>query len=273
MVRSVKFVIMKTKYSLNSFRLLRFMFLILLLFQVKGWGQISSGEIKPTKVEKVKGERSERVKRAYEADTVAPTLVYLTGAAQYSYRKFEDLSVYSIYTQEREEKSTYNGGVALGMIMPLNNRLSIDAGLSYFGQGEVYQFEDALTDSSFSYRNVYDEVGIPLKLRCTFGNRFQLYGYAGLMPVNILAIRRTSVYSKPDGSVVDLGKSLVKEGFTAFNLVALGGLGVNYFINAFGFHLSAGYTRHLMNTYSENTFKRTHFMYGIGLNLGIQVKI
>lgn len=261
---------MKIKYSLNSVHLLRFALLFLTLCQVNGWAQISGGEIKPDKLKKEKGER---VKHDYIADTTAPTLVYLSGLAQYSYRRFEDQSVYSIYRLEKDETSTFNGGISLGMIMPLNNRLAIDAGLSYFEQGEVYNFEDALTDSTYSYRKVYQEAGIPLKLRYTYGNQFQFFGYVGVMPVNILEIHQTTSYSKPDGTSVDLGKTRIKDGFTAFNLVALGGLGVNYFFNDWGIHLNAGYSRHLLNTYSENTFKRTHYMYGIGLNLGIQVKI
>lgn len=269
---------MKIKYSLNSRIFFQFLVLAMAFFQFNAHAQISGGEIKPEKekVEKEKGEKGEkspREKKPFVKDSIPSTYVYLEGMGQYTFRSFEDLSVYKIYKQEIDEQAIFASGFSLGLIMPLGKGFALDAGLTYFGTGESYTFSANDSDSSFHYKKLYHQAGIPLLLRYTIGNRLQFYGFAGLTPLNILSIRYSSNYATAEGSSVDLGLKTIKDEFTTFNLMASGGLGVNYlFNNNWGIHLSAAYRRHLLNTYSESTFRRDHHIYGIGLNLGVQMK-
>lgn len=261
---------MKIKYSLNSTLLIHFFLLCIAFFNVDSFAQISGGEIKPDKSSK---EKAEREKSVFVADSVPATSVYVSFMGQYAFRNFEDKSVYSIYDQELNEKPIFANGYTVGLVLPLSEHFGLDAGVSYFNNGEAYLFEDEMTDSSFSYKNVYTQFGIPLKLRYTVGNRFQFFGFAGITPLNIINIRRTSSYIRANGASIDLGKTTIKNGFTTFNLMASGGLGLNYYFNSWGVHLTTEYRRHLLNTYSESTFKREHFMYGFAVNLGLQLKI
>lgn len=263
---------MKVKYSLNQRVFFQLLFFVLGFTYYSATAQISGGEIKPDKQKRKKDDKSPRIKQPFMMDSIPATYIYVEALGQYAFRSFEDLSVYSIYKQEVDEKPIYTTGYSLGLVMPLGKGFALDAGLTFFGSGESYTFSTTDSDSTFYYKKVYQQAGIPFKLRYTVGSRFQFYGYAGLTPLNILSIRYTSDYSKADGSSVDLGLVIKKDEFTTFNLMASGGIGLNYLFNSWGFHLSAEYRKHLMNTYSESTFKRNHFIYGIGLNLGFQLK-
>ena len=44
--------------------------------------------------------------------------------------------------------------------MPLAGPISLDAGLTYFGHGEAYNYEDPQSDSVFNYTNVYMQIGV-----------------------------------------------------------------------------------------------------------------
>lgn len=268
------FVYMKIKYSLNRRIFFQILMLLLAFFQFNLHAQISGGEIKPEK-EKEKGEKdtkAPREKSVFMNDSVPATYFYIEGMGQYTFRAFEDLSVYDIYKQEINEQAIFASGISLGLTMPLGKGFGLDAGVTYFGTGESYAFSAADSDSAFNYKKVYHQAGIPLSLRYTIGNRLQLYGFAGLTPLNILSIRYTSGYANATGSTTDLGVKTIKDEFTTFNLMASGGLGLNYLFNGWGVHVSAAYRRHLLNTYSESTFRRSHYMYGIGLNVGMQFK-
>ena len=266
------FVNMTFKYSLNQRVFFQIFFLVLGFTHFSATAQISGGEIKPDKEKREKGDKSPRIKQPFMMDSIPATYIYVEALGQYTFRSFEDLSVYSIYKQEVDEKPIYTTGYSLGLVMPLLKGFAIDAGLTFFGTGESYAFAATDSDSAFNYKKVYQQAGIPFKLRYTVGNRLQFYGFAGLTPLNILAIRYTSDYSTADGSSVDLGLMSKKDEFTTFNLMVSGGIGLNYLFNSWGFHINAEYRKHLLNTYSESTFKRNHFMYGIGLNVGVQMK-
>lgn len=236
-------------------------------------GQISGGELKPDKEPKVKGEKVKKEKTAFNRDSLSGVVYYIGGMGQWSYRKFEDQTISSIYVQEAEEVPFYASGINLGTVMPLTGRLGLEVGLAYFGHAEAYNYSDPDSDSTFHYSNSYLQAGIPLKLRYTYGDDVQFFGYAGLTPLNVLSIRRKTSYTRMDGTTQEEEITAIKQGFTAFNLMATGGIGVNYyFLNRIGLSLSAEYRRHLMNTYSESTLKRDHKMYGVGLNLSLQVR-
>jgi len=261
---------MNLKYSLNQAHIKYFLGLLLFTISINGITQISGGEVKPDKDKK---DKTKKERSSFDASELSGTEYYFTGLGMWSYRAFEDNSVYDVHAKALDEVPMYTAGGTVGIIMPLAGRFALDAGVTFFGHGEAYTYEDAETDSTFSYNNVYMQAGIPLRLRYTWGTDFQVFGYAGLTPINILSIRRNSAYTDSLGSPTDLGLRLVKDGFTTFNLMAAGGLGINYYFNNFGITASAEYRRHLMNTYSEDTFKRKHNMFGIGLNIGLAVRL
>lgn len=232
-------------------------------------GQISGGEIED------KDEKKKKVnnKKPFYADSLSGTVYHVSGFMQYSYRTFEDQSVYNIHALKNDETPMYTGGASIGVLMPFTEHLSVDAGITFFGHGEAYDFAAEASDSTFSYTNVYMQVGIPLKLRYTIGNDLQFYGFAGLTPLNILSRRYDVTFRTAEGSPSDLPLTSITGDFTQFNIMATGGLGMNYYFNYVGISLSAEYRHHLGNTYSQDNFKRLHKMYGIGLRLGVNYRL
>tara|TARA_B110000037_G_scaffold101356_2_gene118219 strand:- start:4740 stop:5531 length:792 start_codon:yes stop_codon:yes gene_type:complete len=263
---------MKIKYSLNHTLISQILIAFLMCCGINGYGQISGGDVKPDKEKKEKQDKTVRERPAFEKDSLTGTTYYLTGMVQRSYRLFEDQSVYNVHAALNDEVPMITGGTTLGIVIPLGGNFALDAGVTYFGHGEAYNYSDSNTDSINNYKHVFMQVGIPLKLRYTYGEDLQVFGYAGIAPLNILNIRNTYEYADSLGTRVN-GLNLIKEGFTTFNFMASGGIGMNYFINHFGFTVTAEYRRHLGNTFSEDTFKRVHKMYGIGINVGIQVRL
>jgi hypothetical protein len=259
---------MRIKYKLNTnFR--KILSLTILCLSISsGHAQISGGEIRSD--EKQKKEKKSLVDEDFNVDSLNGNIFYVSSLIQHSFRSFEDQSVYNQYALLSDETPMIRAGVDVGIIMPLVKKISLSAGLTYFFHGEQYAYDDPTNDSTYQYSRVYSQAGIPLKLRFTHGDNLQVTGYLGLTPLNILNFKYTSQSNSAEGVFVDHGSVVVSEGFTPFNVMASAGIGLNYYINHFGFSLSTEYRRHLMNTYSENTFKRTHFMYGVGLNLGFQ---
>ncbi|MFT5819484.1 MAG: hypothetical protein ACI8ZM_000708 [Crocinitomix sp.] len=259
---------MRIKYSLNQTLIGKFFFAFLMCCGLNGVAQISGGEVKPDKDKKDKKEKPKYDRPAFERDSLSGTTYYLTGMVQRSYRHFEDQSVYDVHAKLNDEIPMITGGTTLGIVMPLGGNFALDAGITYFGHGEAYEYSHPTSDSTFNYRNVYMQIGIPLKLRYTYGEDLQVFGYAGIAPLNILNIRNTFDYSDSLGERVN-GLTLIKDGFTTINFMVSAGLGMNYYVNHVGFTLSAEYRRHLGNTYSGDTFKRVHKMHGVGLNFGV----
>ena len=271
---------MLIKYNLNSRLLYSFIFSVVMLQSVHLSAQISGSEVKPekekkesVKVEKEKKDEFQRRLPPFQYDSLSGSSYYFTALGQYSYRYFKDNSVYNIHEKLNDQKGMITGGVSIGTVLNLGSNFSIDAGLSYFSNGETYSYEDPLTDSSYQYSNVYVQAGIPLKLRYTYGKNFQVFGFAGAMPLNILTIRKRSSYVTAEGVATDEVFTKITQGFTPFNVMLNGGIGLNYYVNYFGITMNVEYRRHMGNTYSEDTFKRVHKMYGIGLNLGITYRI
>ncbi len=259
---------MLSKYKIKPFQLgLKSLTLFLsLCLSIQVMSQINGGEMKET--EKNKKEKKEKVKR----DSLTGTQLFIIGFGQYAYRDFEDQSVYNIYSLRNDESSSYNGGATIGLSMPFIGNFRLGLGLSYFGHGEEYHYNATTTDSSFNYRRSYMQIGLPLKFEYVYGDKIQVFGFAGIMPLNILNIRYEEDYVKEDGSVVEQDLDLIKEGFTPFNVMASVGVGINYNLEYFGFTLYPEYRRHLMNTFADSPIPLNHKMYGVALNFGMYLR-
>jgi hypothetical protein len=228
--------------------------------------QISGGNIEEVKTVK------EKKVSSFNTDSLTGSSMNLTGFIQHSYRYFEDNSVYDKHALLVDETPLTTGGASFTIVMPLTNSIGLELGATYFTHGEQYNYQDPLTDSTFFYSNAYHQLGIPLKLRYTYGNKLQVFGFAGITPLNILRIQYKNSYRTAEGSEIEVPTKTIKNDFTAFNLMASAGVGITYYLKQFGFTLYPEYRRHLMNTYSEDTFKRKHFMYGFALNAGFSVR-
>ncbi|MBK9593125.1 MAG: outer membrane beta-barrel protein [Crocinitomicaceae bacterium] len=237
-----------------------------------GLAQITSGNVNPEeKKQDTKKEKKE--KPASEPDSLTGTNFYLSGLYQYSYRSFEDNSpTKDYYAEWQQHTAAYNGGVSAGVIMELSKLIHLDIGITYFGHSEKYSYQDSLTDSTFSYKNTYAQIALPLRLRVVYGDKFQVYGFAGVAPLNILKLKYESSYTTENGIAVEREDEIKTDGFSTFNLMLTAGFGLNYNLNRIGFFLAPEYRRHLLNTYSDKIISMDHRMYSIGINAGMILK-
>lgn len=261
----------KDKSNTPYSSLTKFLFLVVIIgCSVNSQGQISGGEIESKdNNKKEKKEKKENVER----DSLSGITYYLTGFGQYAYRKFEDQSVYGIYEKRNDEIPTRSYGGNFGVLMDMGNGISLDIGMSYFGHGEEYLFDDPESDSTFHYKRTYMQLGIPLKIRYSYGEKFQVFGFAGVMPLNILNVRYDQDYTTEEGIGVDSELQLNKDGFTQFNVMASAGLGFNYNLDYFGFTIYPEYRHYLINTFADVSIPLNHKMYGFALHAGVLLRL
>jgi opacity protein-like surface antigen len=259
------------------FSTLRFLSLLLLFVFIQsaasvGLTQITSGNVNPEE-KKEENKKEKKEKPASEPDSLTGTNFYLSGLYQYSHRSFEDNSpTKDYYSEWQQQTAGYNSGINFGIIMELTDFIHLDIGVSYFGHSENYTYNDSLTDSSYTYKNTYRQVALPVRLRVVYGDKFQVYGFAGVAPLNILKLKYESSYSTENGIEIERDDEIKTDGFSTFNLMLTTGFGLSYNLNRIGFFISPEYRRHLMNTYADKIISMDHKMYSYSINAGIVLK-
>jgi len=256
----------------KCFRLSFVKVLFALCFIIAGFNssaQITNGNVDPEKkdtiVKKIKPEKES----SFSEDSLTGTNFYLTGLFQYSDRTFVDGSSNGFYKEWENQTSGFNSGINAGLIMELSKHVHLDIGISYFGHSENYSFKDSLTDSSFTYKNTYMQVGLPVRLRFVYGEKLQFFAFAGIAPLNILNIRYNSNYITEDSIAVVRDQEILKSGFASFNLMLSAGFGLCYNVKYVGFTIYPEFRRNLLNTYSTKTISMNHKMYAFGVNVGM----
>lgn len=247
--------------------------LFLFLFHNQfAYTQITDGNVKPEKEPKTKKEKSEKTNSSFSEDSLNGTNFYITGLALYSFRKFEDQSFNNYYQTWEDQTPAYKGGVNLGFIMELNKFVHLDLGISYFGHGENYFYEDSLSDSTYQYQRTYRQVAIPIHLRLVYGEKIQGFAFAGIAPLNILKTKYSSSYTFSNGVEQTPDDVISGEGFSTFNAMITAGLGLQYNVKHIGFTINAEYRNYLANTYADKIIALSHKMWGIGINAGVVLR-
>lgn len=245
------------------------------IFFQTSFAQITNGNVNPEEtVDTTKKVKPPKVKKdtTFSEDSLTGTNFYITGLFQYSHRTFEDGSSFEFYKDWENQTSGYNSGVNVGLIMEMSKYFHLDIGVSYFGNSEHYTYQDSLTDSSYTYKNTYMQAAVPVRLRFVYGEKLQFFAFAGLAPLNILNIRYQSSYLTADSISVERELDVQKDGFTAFNLMFTGGVGITYNVKSIGFTIYPEVRRNLLNTYANKTLPMTHKLYGIGINAGLVLR-
>ena len=236
--------------------------LLLIVISSSGIAQIIGGDGNDVSKD------DEKLKR----DSLTGTTYYLTGLFNYGHRKFEDNSVYGSYADWNSQEADITGGGTIGLLMSLDKGSSLDFGLTYFGHKEKFNFSDTLSDSTFYFANNYVQIGVPLKLRYTYGDKFQLFGFVGLTPLNILKVRYNNKYTRQDGVMIENQVEIIKEKLSIFNVMATAGFGITYNLDWIGFTLYPEFRQHLINSYDPKQRPIVHKMYGLAVNAGITLR-
>jgi hypothetical protein len=232
--------------------------------------QIQNSNAKP-EGKKVKTKKNKN-KPVISEDSVTHTEVYLNAGFINSFRTFEDQTL-SKYFSEWEEQTPINSfTVTGGAYIPLVKNLDMEIGVSLSTLGEKHIFQDSLTDSTFSYANKYRHIGIPLRLRYSFGSsNLKPYIFAGAIPTSIFQIRYESQYNSETGSLTENPITTTNNNLADFNLVLSGGVGVTYMKSKVGFSVFGEYRRNLLNTYDN--YKIQHKLYGVNICAGFHIKL
>src|SRR5690606_34531142 len=190
---------MTIKYRTSQSSWMKMLMLFMMFTVVStSQAQIVSGEEQND--DKKKEEKKDRAPREkMNRDSLSGTTYYLTGLFEYGHRRFEDRSIAQSYGEWNELTPDYTGGVSFGLFLPVAKSLDLDLGFSFFGHKEQFNYAHPDSDSTFFYSNNYMQIGIPVKLRYTYGKKFQIFGFAGATLTNILNIRYNESYTRADG--------------------------------------------------------------------------
>lgn len=209
-------------------------------------------------------------KNLTETDTVEGNTFYFHISRLSSFRKFEDLSAYSSYSKRLNEKSIITGGFEIGSELVLSDNFYLTIGGRFFSGGEQYQYNDSLTDSTFSYVNKYRQIGVPLKLNFEFGKKLKPFMFAGITPSSILGKQVKSVYTNQLGKEIENDSEFTNDYISPFQLVGSVGLGLKYQFPTFGMYTFYAYQKHFTETYSGLFY--SHKMINSSINLGFNIR-
>lgn len=260
------------KFKLDRILNARFTFIIIFLMAFSSQAQIVSGDVGNAEDKKEKDKKEKKEKRNTDRDSLTGTTYYLTGLYNLGHRTFNDRSVFGTYDTWNDQTPGHSGGITLGLLIELNNFLTLDMGFSYYGHRENYNFEDEFSDSTYFFSNTYMQIGVPIKLRYTYGSKFQVFGFAGLTPSNLLNVRFNESYTTKSGLSNISETAVLKEKLSIFNVMATAGFGLTYNLDWVGFTLYPEFRYNLINTYDPKARPVDHHMYGLGINAGLTLR-
>ena len=188
-----------------------------------------------------------------------------------TFRKLEDKSVFKKYAPKLNENPINTAGFELGTQINLNEHIHLSLGFNFFSAGEENLFEDALSDSTFYYKNKYRVIGIPLKFNIEYGNQLKWFAFAGIIPSSTLHNQYTSKYTNPEGKEFKNDVEIIKNDLAFFQIAGIAGTGIKYDFSNAMVYTYFEFRQHLSNTF-QSTFV-DHKLYGYGLGVGLSFKL
>lgn len=198
------------------------------------------------------------------------TMLYLGAGINHSYRNLQSNKPpfgKPIGTRANEQAIdvwTFH----MGYKQTLSKHFQIDAGLHFDKFGEMYDFQDPLSDSAFSYTNRYAFIGLPIQFNLTFGQRLVFSVGGGIQPM------LATSYST-EQHITDANKNVTKTTYSS--LTALNGFGCNMMLSAglhyrcnqtIGVYFQPTYTHGIINTLEKQApFK--HYTRGNNYKFGL----
>lgn len=229
--------------------------------------ELNKETTKETKKTKKKEEISE------DSDKQRSTDVFFQGNWSFTNRKLEPND--GLFGDSLGERAKELGvgawGAGVGLRSVINQWLTWEGGISFFQNGETYDYQDELSDSSYSYTNNYMYIGMPIKLYFTYGDKWQLMAGVGVVPQMFLQYRQTSHYTAMDGTASEEEKLKTKIGYNSFVISAAFNLGVKYQVSdRVGLYFIPEYKHQLTSSYSKiSSYK--HFGRSLGANFGLSI--
>jgi hypothetical protein len=209
-------------------------------------------------------------------DTVFTTAYFTIGYFN-TFRTFLDETPYQSLKEWELQTATQNLGLNLGMYLPIANHFSIDLGINYLPYGETFSYADSLSDSTFSYTNKYQQVGLPVKLKFTFFNAapndlgFKPFIALGVVPSTIFSNRYFSSYTTKKG--FEIKNDIQKKTNNLSTIVFAGSMsvGFTYKTPKVGFKLVPEFRYNFSNTYAGVLWQ--HNLWAWGVSAGIELDL
>lgn len=246
---------------MNRFLILSFFFISLTSF-----GQIQvGGDVKEEKPEKK--EKAEKPKKEKQSDEA--TEVFLGANWSKTNRRLEtNKNIFGDSIGERENEigiNTWSGSI--GIRTKINQFLLFEGGISYLQNGEKYDFQG--TDTSFSYTNKYNFIGMPLKLYYYYEkNNFRFQVGVGGIPQMALKFSQETRSMNSEGAE-ETSSIKTKVGVNSFVFSAVANIGFQYeFMPTWSVYLLPEYRVQLNSSYlNSNKFK--HYGNALGVSFGL----
>jgi hypothetical protein len=229
-----------------------------------------AGQIVGDEIEKKK-KKDKEPREKMNRDSLSGTTYYLTYLYNFSGRQFQDNSVFGSYADWEEQVPERANGVSGGIFLPVSGNLSLDIGITLFGHKERYAYDDPNSDSTFAYSQSYMQLGMPIKMRYTYGDQFQVFGFAGFTPLNILHVRYQENYTTALGSAVERDLEKVQDKLSIFNLMGTVGIGLSFNMDWIGITVYPEYRYHFFNSYNSQK-PIDHRMRSFGINTGLTLR-
>lgn len=159
-----------------------------------------------------------------------------------------------------------------GIVAPITPHLSFDGGLALIQNGEQYQWNSTVTDSSYDYTTKYRYFGMPIQVKYQTGKQVVFFIGAGFTPQLFQSYEQKIHWT--DSLKNNSNLSIKDESMCqSFVLSATGSTGIQvHFNGGYGLRFSVYYRYQLTNTYGPYQ-DYTHFSTGFGGGIALTRKL
>lgn len=158
----------------------------------------------------------------------------------------------------------------IGMRNKINNFLLWEGGIHFIRNGESYLFE--ASDTSFHYETSYSYIGMPVKIGYYYGDDFQVFANAGLVPQMFLRYQQAQDWTTSNNTKAD---TLIKttSGYSSFVLGAVFNVGFKMnFGKNWSLLVSPEYRMNLTSSYTKQA-AYIHKGRAFGVTFGLTYKL
>lgn len=237
---------------------------ILLFVNTFAIAQIESGKVtKP--VQKPSQEQKKPVK---DVNYTPASVLYVGGGVGSTFRSLtinEGLFAKPLGERANEE-STIVGAASVGIRNRISRSFFLDFGLAYASNGERYSFSG--TDTSHTYRTVYNHLAIPLKVQYVAGKRVKFIGGFGVQPQLFLSSNRKSSWVDSE-NIESTATEKLNKTMNFFTLSAIANAGIEWQVGAMtSIYLMPEFRYQFTNSYTKQSpYIHTGIYYGVQLGL------
>lgn len=159
---------------------------------------------------------------------------------------------------------------ALGMKNRINPFLEWEGGISFLRNGESYLFEGS--DTSHQYTSSYAYIGMPVKISFVYGNSFQFFASAGVIPQMFLRYSQDQKWVTSNNTEIE-EPFKTSSGYNPFVLSAVFNVGGKMAIGKRWAVIVSPEYRHQVNSSFVKNSPYIHKARALGVTFGLTFKL